>query len=476
MNSASSLKKWIEPDSIFYTFFLFVFAFLFINGINSFISSSEFWSIYLSQKLFTTDSFWRSAYLKPLFHFILSLIYLFKLNDFYHIYVAKIVFSLNGVLQFFLIYKIFISFFKSRSLGLLPTIFIFLSPVFLTNYFRVRSDQLALTFFLMFLVISFSDWQYKKWLQLFLFFLFPAIAIKHFYFSLLALFFLPLRFYWHVFQKQNYIRKLLVILLAVNIFLWGLYAGASSLHYFLSSYRSELSQIAQLYFWAKSDFIYLIFSFLPFFSSEFRHFVRKKNLTPFFYCQCLILLIIVIHPQKLPFFLASLTPVLYFSVGFFLVYAHDVLRASQKLLFFIVTLLTACNLVIAKKSFHFFSLNNPQLITIERLSNIITTNKWTYLDGMGLLPRAKNIGCFVSPEDETAQNFCLSALKNGIPDAIIVTNRLMGLSFDFMSLEKTGYQIIGPNVFVRKELVPNLQNSLTEWPAPSILFSFEQLY
>lgn len=476
MSSKKYLSKWFRPESIFYTIFLASTALLFINGLNSFISSSEFWSIYLSQKLFSWQLTWSSVYLKPAFHLVLAVIYLFKLNDFYHIYVAKILFSLNGVFQFFLIYKIFISLFRSRIICLLQTLFLFLSPVFLANYYRIRSDQMALTLFLLFIVVSISNWPFKKWLQLFIFFLFPAIAMKHLYFSALSLFFLPLRNYWEIFQKQNLLRKTLIALALMNLFLWGLYAAKEPLHYFLETYNSELSHLVQLKLWIKADFPYLILSFFPYLVTGFRRFMSKNNLTCFFFSQCLIIFIIFIHPQKLPFFLASLTLVLYFPAAFFLQYLMELKFVNKMLLALTITLVTVCNLQFAKKYFHLFTLNNPQLITIERLSNIITDKDLTYLDGMGLLPRAKNIGCFVSPDDETSNKFCLDSLRNRTPDAIILTNRLLGLPFDFFSLEKNGYKIIGPNLFIRKELVESFKNEVTEWPAPSIIFSFDQLY
>src|SRR3989338_267965 len=79
---------------------------LFLKGMSSFITSSEFWSIFLSQHLLPFHDVWPSVFMKPLFHSVLALIHLIEVSDTTHIYIAKFLFTLNGLAQFFLVHSL----------------------------------------------------------------------------------------------------------------------------------------------------------------------------------------------------------------------------------------------------------------------------------------------------------------------------------------------------------------------------------
>lgn len=462
------------------TFFLFLWVtvcfLLFLNGVNSFISSSEFWSIYLSQKIFSFHPTFKSVYLKPLFHLILSSIYLLDLNDFYHIYATKILFSINGILQFFLIYKILSCFYKNNLANFFLTVFIFCSPLFLANYDRIRSDQVALTIFLTFLFINFSSFIYKNKLQLILLIALPLIAFKHIYFLVLGLFFLPIRAYLELYKNLTTLRKTIAILFLVNFFLWLLYFSIPALDYLLNSFETYEASIQNLLLWMKTEWFYLYLSLLPFFLKNFRTYLNQKNIANLFYIEFFIILFFLLHPQKFNFFIASFLPILYLPSVFFIYYLAENNLISLQKIFPVLLFLSLFSLHLARKQSHFFTLNNPQLIAIDRISNIVTKNNLTYLDGVGILPRGRNMGCFVSPDDDYTNQGCIQTIKTKSVDAIILTNRLMSLDFDFNKLEEFDYVAIGPNFFVRKNLVSRFKNESTDWPPPSLIFSSEQLY
>ncbi|MFZ3229158.1 MAG: hypothetical protein WA160_03050 [Pseudobdellovibrio sp.] len=450
---------------------------LFLNGINSFISSSEYWSIYLSQHILTINSDWNAVYLKPLFHLLLSTIYIFDLNDFYHIYATKILFSINGVIQFFLIYKILSIFYKkSNYLNLFLTVFIFSSPLFLANYDRIRSDQLALTFFLLFVFIKHSTFKGKNYFLGVLFFLIPLVAFKHIYFAILALFFMPIKVYAAQLRSQKLIRKVIVYLFLANLLLWFLYFAIPALNYLLNSYENFSASIVNLKTWLRTEWVYVYLSLFPFLAKEFRLYLQQKKISHLLYIELIILLIFLIHPQKYNFFIASFLPVLYLPFIFFVHFLKEKKVISFKYVIPVLCSVSVFSLYLAKKNSHVFTLNNPQLITIERISNIITKNNLSYLDGVGILPRGKNVGCFASPDDDRSNQSCIQTIQAKIPDAIIVTNRLMSLPFDFNTLENFDYAAIGPNLFIKKTFAEKFKNALTDWPPPSLLFSSEQLY
>jgi hypothetical protein len=449
---------------------------LFLNGINSFISSSEFWSIYLSQKIFSFDPSWKSVYLKPLFHLILSSVYLLNLNDFYHVYATKILFSLNGVIQFFLIYKILENVNSNRFRNFWLTIYMFFSPLYLANYDRIRSDQVAVTLFLMFLFLHFSKSSSTTPNRFLLAILIPAIAYKHVYFSLMMLFFLPVNEIILNYQSIGANKKILLNLLFLTVLVWMVYFALPAFEYFLQSYDGYQKSFYNVLEWVKTEWFFIYCSIIPYFFTDFRAFLRTKNLIQFQYLQIFLIFLLFLYPQKYNFFIASLLPVFYLSGVFFINYAIESKIISSITLILTLFAFSSFNIKLAHKTSHFLTFNNPQLITIERLSNIITKNHLTYLDGTGILPRAKNVGCFVSPDDDSSNQACRNILISEIPDAIIVTNRLMSLNFSFDSIKDSVYVSAGPNFLLKKKYLPLLKNETTEWPPPSLLFSSEQIY
>lgn len=455
---------------------LFIGFALFLNGINSFISSSEYWSIYLSQKLFVFDHTWASVNLKPLFHLILSSIYLLNLNDFYHIYATKILFSLNGIFQFFLIYKILMNFQRNQILNFFLTLLLFSSPLFLANYDRIRSDQLVLTFFLIFILVSMIQLKHKLGIQLALVVVFPLIAFKHFYLSLLALFFFKKTEVSNFFIKIKSTQKLIFFLSTLALILWLFYFAAPAASYFLASFETAANYFYNVFIWIKTEWIYIYLSLFPFFVKDFRNELHQKNLGKLVYVQLGVIILLLLFPQKTNFFIAGLIPIFYLSALCFLNFLYNNRLFSKGIILVGVISLSAFSIYLSRKTSHLFTLNNPQLIAIDRMSTIITKNKLTYLDGVGVLPKADNLGCFVSPDDEISNRTCIELIRSKTPDVIIVTNRLMNLPFDFQSLTELDYEAIGPNFFIRKSLKDKYQNYVTTWEPPSLIFSSEQIY
>ena len=43
------------------------------------------------------------------------------------------------------------------------------------------------------------------------------------------------------------------------------------------------------------------------------------------------------------------------------------------------------------------------------------------------MPRQNNMNCFVSPDDTISNSYCTEIIRDGKPDIVILTTRLMGL-------------------------------------------------
>ena len=448
---------------------------LFLKGMSSFITSSEFWSIFLSQHLLPFQDVWPSVFMKPIFHSVLALIHLLEFSDTNHIYFAKLLFTLNGIAQFFLVYFLLNQLFKKSSfLNLLLTAFLFLSPLILTHFDRIRSDQLALTVMLFYLYFIYSRPSVQFRYHFAFLMIFPLIGFKHIYFSILVLFFIPLKSTFDYFKTLSFFNRFIIILLFANALVWGIFLGIPSLSYFLAILRSDLNFRGPLV-WLKTEWFFIYLSLIPFFIAPFRKYLKNKGLSILWKIQCVSLLIIVIHPQKFPFFIASFLPLIYLNGLFFIHYLKDTQLIPRRIFITTVVGMSFYNLYLAQKHYRILTTNQQQFETISALSKIITENNLTYLDGMGVLPTGKNVGCFVSPEDDLSNQACLQFIKAGTADAIIVTNRLMTLGFDFSTLGKYQYHAAGPNLFIHERIKKDLAIENTNWAPPILIFSSEQL-
>lgn len=472
----SWIKQFAESRFTYLLIWLIAGFLLFLNGINSFISSSEFWSIYLSQKIFSMEIGWQSVYLKPIFHGLLATVYLLNLNDFYHIVATKVLFALNGLLQFILIFRILSYFFKKPWTNLGLTIFLFCSPLLLGNYDRVRSDQLALTIFLFFALMTLIPSKNKPFLLISLLIALPLVAFKHIYFSVLGFLLLDKKPFVLYFNTLSIVRKFLLLLGFLAMVIWGTLIAIPAIIYFINSMNNYRSGLQNLYFWGRTEWFYLYIALLPLAFRDFRIYLKKLNFQKLLWIQYVVILILLIHPQRFNFFIASFIPVLYLPALFFVHYLIEEKIAPAHWIFSVLVCLGSFSLYLAHKESHVFTFNNPQLVAIDRISNIVTANHLSYLDGMGLLPKGNNVGCFVSPEDDFSNQSCINAIKDKKADAIIVTNRLMSLNFDFNKLEEYDYISVGPNFYIRKDIQKKYDISFTSWAPPSVIFSSEQIY
>lgn len=471
---------WLQRKNIFIFVSIFLFTLFFINGLYSFTSSSEFWSISVAKYFFSLDSKWSSVYFKPLFNLILSFFYILPLNDLNHIQIIKFVFTVNGLIQIGLLFKILQTIKKNSILSILVSFCIYSSPFLISHYDRIRSDQFALTLFLFLIYLDRIEFKHRNSISLALLVLFPFVAFKHIYFSALTLFFIPVKARIESFKNLSLIRKFIYSLVVLNIAVWTLFFATKALPYFLSSFNHFLNDLDRITYILKQEWLLLGLSYFSLLIPEFRNYLKNNNLFSLALIQLPILIILFIHPQKFNFFIASFLPLIFILAALFVLFLTEKKYKYQKhfnfILYFSLIANLIYNLYLPTQAHRFLNLKNPQFETIRLISSILEKHNLTYLDGMGLFPRQKLIGCFVSPDDDVANKSCIDSIQNQVSETILVTNRLMGLEFDFNHLEEMGYMALGPNFYLRRDISNQLKLEKQTWPIPSLIFTTEQLY
>lgn len=421
---------------------------LIIYGSFYHISSSEFWPVTISRTWLNLTNFENSLLQKPLFGLFLSLFHLIPLNDLWHIYLVKFVFSFIGLLGqiFFIRFLLEASETKISHRynnlfeSLLLVLLLAFSPVLLHNFFRIRADQVTFLFFSLALLFNHR----KQFLKSILFLvLMSLVSIKSFIF-LIPAFFLVLPNYRLYFSQLKSIHKYYLFFGFLGVLLWVIGLNVAALTYLSDTYTT-------MDFPNKYLKKYLFLESLPILASLFFSFYifykKDSTLKPYAIASSAAFILILLIPQSYPFYIASLTPVFYLPM-FMLLLKTTKLSWLKK-----ISLLSIQIIAVFFISLHFkYAFHNSlkaQLNYIKKIGRIVSKNNLSYLDGMGILPRQNFIPCFVSPDDDNSNNSCFDNIKKNSAEVIIVTQRLNFLGTDlFVELEKNYTQVF-PSFWIK---------------------------
>lgn len=460
----------------------FVFLALLIYGTIYHISSSEFWPITISKTWWTPSAFELSQLQKPLFTLLLATLHLLPLGDVAHLYAAKILFSALGALSLFyyiknvgLVAKVSLTPYMEAIL--LCTLLLF-SPVILHNFFRIRSDQL--TFLLSMMAIYFTLKQRLLHSLLAALFI-PLVSIKS------TLLLLPLAFilwphYIQYFRSLSHIWRFNLILLAGAAFIWIVGLNLGSFSYFLASYEGSYPGV-YLKSYLSQEFLNISLSLA---SAAF--FLRRSSacLRPFAFATFISILLILIVPQSLPYYIATLAPFVYLPLLIFLV-RTSLKHTPQTTLMrrYYLAPLTLFLTLQAGSLLYFYQRgeilwihkNTDQLAYLKKATQIFKRHpEWKYLDGMGILPTLPFIRCFVSPFDDASNNACRHALlSDPQPDVVIITHRLSYLGEEVFRFTEKNYIQLLPNFWVHNRHSADIKKEdvmLNNVPVPMLIFNF----
>lgn len=447
-----------------------IYAGLVLYGLFYHISASEFWPITISRTWFTWENFEFSLLQKPMFGLFLAIFHLFPLNDPYHLYFVKLVFSVIGLCGLIL----FITFVAEASgkrltptyKSLLLLLLLAMSPSLLTNFFRVRADQL--TFFVFAFALLFSQRkQYPKSIACWI--ILPLISIKSLIFYVPAGFILYPEFKVFISGLRPVQQNLLKLLFLAGV-IWVVALNVPALSYFKETYSTMDFPNSYLKRFLFSESLILIGSLTVSFYAIYK---KEKNLTRYALASLASFVIILLIPQSYPYLVASLAPIIYLP-GLLKMFSPAHSGYKRFALSGLQILFVAGSLIYKKESLHRSNLN--QIDYISQAARIIDRNNLTYIDGTGILPRQNFIPCFISPHDDVANNSCSEFLRSNVSDIVIATTRLNYLGIDFYKTIESEYTQAIPGFWIKnnyRSLIEKHQTDLTASLPAVFIFGFE---
>lgn len=470
------VKKVFENLNIF--LFLFAAAILFINALTSFVSASEFWPLTLSGESWLHSTERVSLYFKPVFYFLLSLIYLLPLDNQGHLFVARAIFGILSAGTVLLFIKWTQQTFKpeNKRVYFFVGLLLIASPLFFSQVVKIRSDILVLFFTLLLLKMATvpAPWTLKRFASVGLLqCLLVGTTPRGLCHALLALAFLA-AFHWETLRKSPLKTKHLLTFVAPYFFGF----------HFLIIFRADVIQSLFLYYresYSKSAAIWGHFSnwiytepfllcmvgcssVLIFISPKFRGF-KKLVFIPVIAA----LMSLAFSDLKTPYLIASFFPFLILPlVG--IIYRWPIKLKYLGLMAFCFI----CSHFIFTSKMDWWTSNQPQRDVINKLEAFLNKNPtYKYFDGLGILPRSKKIISYIGPNDIVGQTSAFHLVVTKEPEVILYTGRMELLGPSFLDLILSHYRQIGPNIFLRNDL--KTESKIELKVAPIFIFGTKPL-
>lgn len=448
---------------------------LFAWSVTFYIHSSELWSIYISKNIFNID-FSNTILLKPLFHLALSALYLFPVNDVQHLLMAKSIFAAFGLLQVILMIEIFRHFFKEKPEHLsipvaLLLLLSFSSTNYLQNFFRIRTDQVCITIFLLALYLDLKNKLSLMGHVLFMI-VYPMVGMKGLLFTILHSLHLATSRRSDFFKNKK--KLFYYSLIFFSFLIWSINIGWNSISYFIQTTSSFSQYFLALSSWMKTEWFLLLISLISLFNYNFQSFCEKKIHTHLSSLSLSGMILILLFPQKHTYFLASFSPIFILNTSAFFVYlltCTALTDSFKKVTIVFISFMILAQVLISYSTITIYRSNKEELNFIHYISEVINLNNLSYVDGIGSLPRAYGMNCFVSPDDQISNAYCLELVRKGQPDVVILTPRLMGLIGPNELLDPN-YIDSGYNIFFKKGLEYKKPKERQMQPA-LLIFGFE---
>lgn len=458
---------------------LVVFAVLAaLLSLRTYIADSEFWAITFSKRL-GESGVAASVYMKFLFYGLLKPIYWLPLDSISHVLFARLVFAAVAASTAFVFFKIAREVLEEEISALVLTILLVSCSFYLSQSFRVRSDNLAslIAIVVLGIVIGWSRSENGKWIaRAFALCLLNVLLLvttpKSFYFLLVCGLFATIL----PFRSLDRSRKslavgvafvappfLLTSSFAVAKFFrplrWVERAFSNALEYFDASfsglagpgtYLTSVDFVHVFKFLAQNPFhdLFLVVSAILWFRG-----FRSISRTSAAYLSLFVtsLLLLVFHNQKLPFFIYSLLPFLFLGAGvawkdtFVRLASHS--RSRIFFAMFSFAMISNAGWVTYRSAV--VNTNEIELSILRPLQSFLKEEKIeNYYDAIGLFPRLNTLYAFPSPNDPN-NPVIMKVVSNAKPDLIVYVTRMIELEPAISFMLGDSYVDIGGGIWLR---------------------------
>ncbi len=376
---------------------------------------------------------------------------------------ARFLFAVVGLLICFTVYKIVVLETNSKEIGLIAICFLMANSYFFLRGFRIRSDLLAtglnLLFLYLYLNLHLNSGNSKKISTLresvmvalaLLVILTTPKAIYHYVINFIFILIFEISgqaingSFQRAMRSAVLFQLLPLGLLALVIWVLKYYfafdfmydAYAQALSYYFSSfnyfYIEHLNRFMQIFI-ASTFFIGIMIFFLI--KKNMLKTQDVKTLSPYIIFIISSVLILILHNQKYPFFIASYMPYIYISACI-IFYRFLVKTKILSLALCVLTLGISTHILYNNlNKTHLFS----QLDFIKKFEIFLRNNPHvTYYDGAGLFPIDNMYPYYFGPEELNHIQW-FNIMKSLKPDVILLTPRMKSLEPNLSHWLKKNY-------------------------------------
>ncbi|MGE0632410.1 MAG: hypothetical protein AB7O96_08385 [Pseudobdellovibrionaceae bacterium] len=424
-----------------------------------FWTDSELWPLHISKALFT-DSFFVFE-TKPIFNFILWLVTRVPLPEGFVVAdLGRLLFGLNALLISFLVYKVARCNNSSKFWPLFAAFLCISTYIFSLRGIEIRSDFLATTFVLLALYFELKE-------KHVLFFLFLAMAFfatpkaVYLIFASLVLFLTKSEksFRTKIKTPIRIVSTSLILLgLAFFTFQIGKVGLADAFRIYLGSFTSagqgffyfSVESFKYVFRFLRTDYVFSTLLLVSLIYSLF-NLKKDKNIRPFLIFNLLILFFMIVHPEKLPFYIASLIPL--FSIFIASNFQAFVERQNKRSLLIAISALILFqtysaikNKIVLIKTHN----NSEQRETIIYLTDYFAKFKYVrYFDSLGLIQDRLPEAWFLGPGQPEGNKNVVNYFIQWPPDIVLVSAKIDLMFGFFKPLLDQNYIMASPDVYLR---------------------------
>lgn len=424
----------------------------FYVGQKIFWSDSEMWPVAVARNMFSPYSM-QDYYVKPLFNVLFFVVHWIGIwTDILPLDIARALMGLNLIAIAVLVFRIIKRLTQNELLALCSTVFLITSITMLEQGTRIRSDLLVCTLNLLTLdlILNKGAKDLRVWIP-----------------SLLSLLITPKAIYWVLallpffpslehFPKQK-VRKFLmaagIFIILLFILRYPTILGITK--YFLATFTREGSGLdyfnrTRFEHWERAITKDMLFWFLV-----FARLVWVRSFKGFDAMFVILFVALLFHPERMPFFIASLMP-------FFLIAAaaHSAFAGLFKKMqirggwVFIVVLgllfAFAMQRFLVRTTYILTKHNNTeQREVIEIITEYLSNRPYVLVyDPVGIVYKTPTpYDWFIGPGEIDGNRFVMSLLKNTIPDIVLYTMRVRWLEPEVYQLLQEHYVNMGGGVY-----------------------------
>ncbi len=444
------------------------------TALKCYISDSEFWAISVAKELFNFQTDEIELYYKIPFYLLLNIPHWTSNDNLQVLILSRVLFALLFGVFVIQLYRLAFLVTQRRWATYVYLSFLFGTTYFISQGFRVRSDMMAAFCFINLLLLYFRFRRINRtetyfYLKIFFWQLIMILSTpKAIYFLAILMVAITADYLWGNSNLKKGIKNIALIVIGTSAIIGGLAFYALSYraawHFFLNTYSSfaDFAYIEKFCSRNGAFVLALAASLIAgalAFKRERRSNIPISNISIINLMAISAILVLLFHNQRLPFFIASLLPILALPLAFSSQTAFKALRLKKFWIINLIMLLFFFQAIFANINLLQQDNNTKQFSVLREIETYVSQfPKAKYYDVIGLLPKIRQDYAYVSQGEKPWQ---IDKLRHTLPDIIVYVGRALLLEPSFSQFLIDSYLNVGSDIWVKSINKAQLENRTT---------------